>query len=112
VPVEPLDPAGAPVPVSRYRPGRYLRAVSAVLAAGEFDALLPIREQAWLFAVARDRLPPAAPVALAPPESFARVQSKVAGAACSMSCSYLPPSLRSAGVAHPRGGCSHPPLPW
>jgi hypothetical protein len=52
--------------------------VSAVLAKGGFDALLPTHEQAWLFAVARDRLPPAAPVALAPAESFARVHSKVA----------------------------------
>lgn len=59
-------------------PAGYLQAVSAVLAAGGFDALLPTHEQAWLFAVARDRLPPAAPVALAPAESFARVQSKVA----------------------------------
>lgn len=59
-------------------PGGYLQAVSAVLAGGGFDALLPTHEQAWLFAVARDRLPPEAPVALAPAEAFARVQSKVA----------------------------------
>jgi len=59
-------------------PAGHLRAVSAVLAAGGFDALLPTHEQAWLFAVARDRLPPAAPVAPAPAEGFARVQSKVA----------------------------------
>ena len=52
--------------------------MSAVLTEGGFDALLPTHEQAWLFAVARDRLPPGAPVALAPAESFARVQSKVA----------------------------------
>ena len=59
-------------------PAGYLQAVSAVLAEGGFDALLPTHEQAWLFAVARDRLPPAAPVALAPAETFARVQSKAA----------------------------------
>lgn len=58
-------------------PAGYLQAVTAVLAGG-FDALLPTHEQAWLFAVARDRLPPAAPMALAPAEAFARVQSKVA----------------------------------
>src|SRR5215468_7963017 len=44
-------------------PAGYLQAVSAVLAEGGFDALLPTHEQAWLFAVARDRLPPAALVA-------------------------------------------------
>jgi len=65
-------------PASGADPAGYLEAVSAVLAEGGFDALLPTHEQAWLFAVARDRLPPAAPVALAPAESFARVQSKVA----------------------------------
>jgi carbamoylphosphate synthase large subunit len=59
-------------------PVGYLDAVGAVLARGGFDALLPTHEQAWLFAVARDRLPSGAPVALAPAECFARVQSKIA----------------------------------
>src|SRR5215469_7587484 len=59
-------------------PAGYLQAVSAVVAEGGFDALLPTHEQAWLFAVARDRLPPAAPVALAPAAAFGRVQSKAA----------------------------------
>src|SRR5262249_59937759 len=36
------------------------------------------RERAWLFAGARARLPPAAPVALAPAAAFGRVQSKAA----------------------------------
>jgi len=65
-------------PAAGTDPAGYLLAVSAVLTEGGFDALLPTHEQAWLFAVARDRLPPGAPVALAPAESFARVQSKVA----------------------------------
>ena len=65
-------------PASGTDPAGYLRAVSAVLAGGGFDALLPTHEQAWLFAVARDRLPPGAPVALAPAESFAQVPSKIA----------------------------------
>jgi len=39
-------------------PAGYLQAVSAVLTEGGFDALLPTHEQAWLFAVGRDRLPP------------------------------------------------------
>ena len=59
-------------------PAGYLQAVSAVLAEGGFDALLPTHEQAWLFAVGRDRLPPGAPAELAPAESLARVQSKIA----------------------------------
>lgn len=56
----------------------YLDAVSAVLATGDVDALLPTHEQAWLFALARDRLPAGAPVALAPAAAFERVQSKIA----------------------------------
>jgi hypothetical protein len=65
-------------PASGTDPAGYLQAVSAVLAAGTFDALLPTHEQAWLFAAGRYRLPPAAPVPLAPAGAFARVQSKVA----------------------------------
>jgi hypothetical protein len=78
VPLEPLGPAAAPLPGPWHRPGR-------VPAGGErgpgrrgFDALPPTHEQAWLFAVGRDRLPAGAPAALAPAESFARVPSKVA----------------------------------
>src|SRR5437763_5436276 len=56
-------------------PAGYLAAVAGVLARGRFDALLATHEQAWLFAAARDRLPAAAPVAVAPAASFARVQS-------------------------------------
>ena len=78
MPLEPLDPAAAPLPCSGTDPAGYLQAVSALLAGGGFDALLPTHEQAWLFAVARDRLPPAAPVTLAPAEAFARVHSKAA----------------------------------
>jgi len=65
-------------PASGTDPAGYLQAVSALLAGGGFDALLPTHEQAWLFAVARDRLPPAAPVTLAPAEAFGRVHSKAA----------------------------------
>ena len=78
MPLEPLGRRLHRCPPPGIDPAGYLQAVSAFLAAGGFDALLPTHEQAWLFAVARDRLPPAAPVALAPAESFARVQSKVA----------------------------------
>src|SRR6516164_2492978 len=44
-------------PASGTDPAGYLQAVSAVLTEGGFDALLPAHEQAWLFAVRRDRLP-------------------------------------------------------
>jgi len=56
----------------------HLTVLGAVGAEGGFDALLPTHEQAWLFAVGRDRLPPGAPAELAPAESLARVQSKIA----------------------------------
>lgn len=64
-------------PAAASDPEGYLAAVTRVLGSGRFDALLPTHEQAWLFAAARDRLPAAAPVALAPAESFGRVQSKI-----------------------------------
>src|SRR5262249_21904602 len=52
-------------PASGTDPAGYLHAVSAVLAGGGFDALLPTHEQAWLFAAGRDRPLPVAPGALA-----------------------------------------------
>lgn len=55
----------------------YLEAVNAVLAKGAFDVLLPTHEQAWLFAAVRSRLNPLAHVAVAAPEAFSRVQSKI-----------------------------------
>jgi hypothetical protein len=65
-----------PCPEPSADPLGYLRAMAAVLAAGDFDAVLPTHEQAWLLAVGRDRLPAGTPLALASPESFARVQGK------------------------------------
>ncbi|HTX71594.1 MAG TPA: hypothetical protein VMC79_02110 [Rectinemataceae bacterium] len=56
----------------------YVAAVNRLIAREGFDVLLPTHEQAWLFAVAGATLDPAAAVALAPAEAFARVQSKVA----------------------------------
>ncbi len=82
---------GAPLPISKFSrwcgavhrvpapsvdPIGYLRAVDALLASGRFDALLPTHEQAWLFAVGREYLPHAA-VAVATPEAFDQVESKV-----------------------------------
>lgn len=55
----------------------YLKMVSALLATGTFDVLLPTHEQAWLFAVGRSRLGVDAPIAVASAQAFSRVQSKV-----------------------------------
>ncbi len=55
----------------------YLDTVNAVLANGAFYVLLPAQEQAWLFAAARSRLDSTAHVAVAGPEAFSRVQSKI-----------------------------------
>jgi len=55
----------------------YLSAVSALIATGGYEALLPTHEQAWLFAAGRHLLPEDAPVALVPIRAFDRVQGKV-----------------------------------
>lgn len=61
-------------------PVGYLQRVDALMASGDFDALLPTHEQAWLFAAGRDLLPRSA-VAVAPIDAFDQVQSKIAFAA-------------------------------
>jgi hypothetical protein len=66
-----------PCPAPGADPLGYLDAVNAVLASGAFDVLLPTHEQAWLCAAARVRLDPTAHVAVASPEAFFRVQSKI-----------------------------------
>jgi hypothetical protein len=58
-------------------PERFLDFTCALLERGGFDALLPVHEQAYLFAAARTRLPAGIGVALAPFASFERVQGKV-----------------------------------
>jgi hypothetical protein len=55
----------------------YLSLVSELCSAGEYEAVLPTHEQAWLFAAGRQLLPPDAPVAVAPIEAFDRVAGKV-----------------------------------
>ena len=47
-----------------------------VVKAGNIDALIPVHEQAYLFAAARKRLPPGLGIALADFEVFEQVQSK------------------------------------
>lgn len=69
-----------PAPASSADPVGYLQRVDALMASGDFDALLPTHEQAWLFAAGRHLLPHAA-VAVAAIDAFDQVQSKTAFAA-------------------------------
>lgn len=63
-------------PAASADPVGYLRVVDALMATGRFEALIPTHEQAWLFSAGRHLLPHAA-VAVADPEAFARVESKL-----------------------------------
>jgi biotin carboxylase len=66
-------------------PAGYLEAVVDVVRRRGIDVLLPTHEQAWLFAVARDRLP-AVGLAVAEAAAFDRVEGKAAFAGL---CSVL-----------------------
>lgn len=66
-----------PCPPAGIDPLGYLHAVREVLLRGRFHVLLPTHEQAWLFAIARNRLPTAIGLAVAAPHAFAAVQSKI-----------------------------------
>jgi len=59
-------------------PAGYLAFMIERLERGGYDVLLPVHEQAYLFARFRDRLPARVHVALAPFAAFERVQSKAA----------------------------------
>jgi hypothetical protein len=59
-------------------PAGYLAFVIELLAAGGHDVLVPIHEQAYLFAKAAHLIPRGVAVALAPAASFDRVQTKPA----------------------------------
>jgi predicted ATP-grasp superfamily ATP-dependent carboligase len=63
-------------PASGLDPDGYLAAVIDIVKAGAIDVLLPVHEQAYLFAAARRRLPSGLGVALADFEAFEQVQSK------------------------------------
>ncbi len=65
-----------PAPASGADPDGYLATVLEVVKAGHIDALIPVHEQAYLFAAARKRLPPGLGIALADFEGFEQVQSK------------------------------------
>jgi hypothetical protein len=59
-------------------PAGYLEFTLKLLETGAYDVLLPVHEQAYLFAKASGRIPPGVGVALAGGSSFDRIQSKVA----------------------------------
>lgn len=93
VEVEAVSSAGLPIvrfsrwcrrvhraPAPSVDPVGYLQRVDALMATGDFDALLPTHEQAWLFAAGRGLLPHAG-VAVAAIDAFDQVQSKIAFAA-------------------------------
>jgi predicted ATP-grasp superfamily ATP-dependent carboligase len=63
-------------PASGADPDGYLKAVIDTVEAGRIDALLPVHEQAYLFAAARQQLPSRLGIALADFEAFEQVQSK------------------------------------
>jgi predicted ATP-grasp superfamily ATP-dependent carboligase len=63
-------------PASGADPDGYLAAVLETVRASKIDALLPVHEQAYLFAAARQRLPSGLGIALADFEAFEQVQSK------------------------------------
>ena len=67
-----------PAPASGSDPDGYLAAVLEVIRRRSIDVLMPVHEQAYLFAAARHRLPPSLGVALADFAAFERVQSKTA----------------------------------
>jgi predicted ATP-grasp superfamily ATP-dependent carboligase len=59
----------------------YLAAVIEAVKTSRIDALLPVHEQAYLFAAARKQLPPGLGIALADFDAFEQVQSKASLAA-------------------------------
>src|SRR5258708_38861547 len=65
-----------PAPASGADPDGYLAAVIDVVKSRSIDALLPVHEQAYLFAAARKQLRQGVGVALADFKAFEQVQSK------------------------------------
>ena len=70
-----------PAPPSGSDPDGYLEAVLDVIERRSIDVLMPVHEQAYLFAAARHRLPMGLGIALADFTAFEQVQSKPALAA-------------------------------
>jgi predicted ATP-grasp superfamily ATP-dependent carboligase len=65
-----------PVPASGTDPDAYLAAILDIVKRRGIDVLLPVHEQAYLFAAARARLPADVGIALAEFAAFEQVQSK------------------------------------
>jgi predicted ATP-grasp superfamily ATP-dependent carboligase len=65
-----------PAPASGADPDGYLAAVIEIAGAHRIDALIPVHEQAYLFAAARQKLPAGLGIALADFAAFEQVQSK------------------------------------
>ena len=63
-------------PASGADPDGYLASAIEVVKTGNIDALIPVHEQAYLFAAARQQLPADLGIALAEFEAFEQVQSK------------------------------------
>src|SRR5450631_3703352 len=63
-------------PASGADPDGYLTAVIETVKTEKIDVLMPVQEQAYLFAAARKQLPSGLGIALADFEAFERVQSK------------------------------------
>jgi carbamoylphosphate synthase large subunit len=63
-------------PASGADPDGYLAAVIETVKTDHIDALMPVHEQAYLFAAARKQLPDGLGIALAEFETFEQVQSK------------------------------------
>ncbi len=63
-------------PASGADPDGYLASAIEVVKTGKIDALIPVHEQAYLFAAARQQLPADLGIALAEFEAFEQVQSK------------------------------------
>lgn len=68
-------------PASGADPDGYLAAVIEIVKMSDIDALIPVHEQAYLFAAAREQLPAGLGIALADFEAFEQVQSKASLAA-------------------------------
>src|SRR3984893_9031987 len=63
-------------PASGADPDGYLAAVIEIVKAKKIDVLIPVHEQAYLFAAARQKLPAGVGIALADFKAFEQVQSK------------------------------------
>ena len=84
-------------PAAGTDPIGYLRFMLHLLTRERYDVLLPVHEQAFLFAKVQDRLKSGAGVALAPFDAFLQVQGKVAFAHLMQRLSLPTPSTSIIG---------------